>query len=98
MFSCRLEMANRAEQYEAFIDANPYIDVPLEYPTSTVKLLTYELRHEYRERYNLAPLSLFAVDRSRALVGMLQGIYFLLFRPLKRRAKGDAVEGFLIQS
>lgn len=73
--------------YIMFGTSVPVLTQALDYPQSTVKIATYDLKKEYQEKYKLGALSLFVVERSRTLISMLQGVYFLVFRPHWRLKK-----------
>ena len=73
--------------YIIFGTSVPILTRALDYPRSTTKLVTFELKQEYRDKYKLGALSLFAVERARSLMGMAEGVYFLLFRPGRGLAK-----------
>ena len=73
--------------YIIFGTSVPVLVKALDYPRCTNKVVTFELKKEYRDKYNLGALSLFAVERARSLMGMAEGLYFLLFRPSRRLAK-----------
>ena len=66
--------------YIIFGTSVPILTRALDYPRSTTRLVTFELKQEYRDKYKLGALSLFAVERARSLMGMAEGVYFLLFR------------------
>lgn len=81
--------------YIVFGTSVPILVKALDYPRSTVRILTFHLKREYRDRYKLGALSLFVVERSRTLQSMLQGIYFLVFRPVRRLRKDGALKSFV---
>lgn len=81
--------------YIMFGTSVPILTQALDYPRSTLRIATYDLKREYQEKYKLGALSLFVVERSRTLISMLQGVFFLVFRPHWRLKKTPGIAALL---
>lgn len=83
--------------YIVFGTSVPVLTQALDYPSNTVKIVTYDLKREYQEKYKLGALSLFVVERGRTLVSMIQGVFFLVFRPQWRLKKTGRLHALIAE-